>query len=106
MNYQDDTARKNKNGGIVSALGAAAVGVAVGAAAAYLSDKHKREALLEKAGKTTETVKNKANDVLTTAADKTGDALQEAGKKVKGSKSKTDEVFDDIISATDDMGNI
>ncbi|MDQ3239728.1 MAG: hypothetical protein M3P33_04345 [bacterium] len=103
MSYQDD--RKNK-GGISSAIGAAVVGAAIGAAAAYLSDKTKRDELMNKAADVTNNTKDKAGEILSTVADKTGDALQDAGKKVKSSKSNSDYGFNSTSDSLEDMTTI
>ncbi len=97
MTYDSSTPKKGS--GVASALGAVMVGAAVGAAAAYLSDKNKRDRLMNKAKGTADTLKTKTSEVVTNVADKTGDALEKAGKSVK-SKNKVETTFDDVADTT------
>lgn len=91
----------NKNG-VATALGAVVVGAAVGAAAAYLSDKDKREKLMNKTKVVADNAKNKANEIATNAADRAGDALEKAGKTVKSVKSNSDSLVEEISSKAND----
>ena len=99
--YNDSTNQK-KNSGVATALGAVVVGAAVGAAAAYLSDKDKRDKLLNKAKGTSDTVKNKASEVTGTVADKTGDVLEKAGKSIRSNKNKVEATTDELVDSTTD----
>lgn len=97
-----DTSDSRKGGGVATALGAVVVGAAVGAAAAYLSDKDKRDKLMNKAKNATESAKTKASEVATNVADKTGEVLEKAGKSVKANKNKTEGIVDDLVDTKDE----
>ncbi|MDQ3098662.1 MAG: hypothetical protein M3Q44_02865 [bacterium] len=100
MSY--DNTNNKKGSGVGAALGAVVVGAAVGAAAAYLSDKDKRDKLMNKAKNAADTAKMKASDTVSTVADKTGDALEKAGRSVKSNKSKTETITDELVDTTNE----
>jgi gas vesicle protein len=105
MNYNSDDSKK-KSGGVATALGAAVVGAALGAAVTYLSDKQKRDQVAKKLNDATNTAKNKTTDLLSKAADSAGSALEDAGKKVKNSKNKLGDVTDTVQDEYDSTTTI
>jgi gas vesicle protein len=97
MQYNDDDQRAKANN-IGSTIGAALVGAAVGAAAAYLSSTDNRKKLQSK----THDVKKKASEWVDNASETAGNALHEAGEKVKNTKKKADTAMDDTFSTGSD----